>query len=124
MALNDITLADGQGTPVNHTFTYVSNVGNRVVRSDLNQTAETPLTLSVAHSSSKKNGVQVDSHLARVDLTILDSDGVTPFGVNIRVMADIPAKVASNALADDLAAYIRNFLTSARARTWIKGGVD
>jgi len=124
MALTDITLADGQGTPVNHTFTYISNAGNRVVRADFSQSAETPLQLSMAHQSSKKAGTSVGSHLARIDFTVLDTDGITPYQANIRVMADIPAKIASDALADDMAAYIRNLFTSARCRAWIKGGVD
>lgn len=124
MALSDITLADGQGTPQNHTFTYISNVGNRVIRADFSRPAEEPMQLSFAHTSSKKGGVQIDSHLARIDITELDADGVTTYQANIRVMADMPARILSDALADDMAAFVRNLFTSARTRAWLKGGVD
>lgn len=123
MALADITLADGQTTPVNHTFTYTGTVNGRVVRSDLSQNPETPLTLTTAHSDYNKSGVKGRSHLQRFDKTILDGDGVTPHVSNIRLMADVDNAVLSDALADDLAAFIRNWATSANVRLWLKGSV-
>lgn len=123
MALADITLNDGQGTPVAHTFAYVSAINNRVIRSELAAPAETPRTLTMAHSESKKGGVTVKSHLLRFDVTLLDTDGITPYTANIRVMADVPSRILSDALADDFAAYVRNYLSSANARAWLKGSV-
>lgn len=123
MALADITLNDGQSTPVAHTFTYVSTQNNRVIRSDFAASPETPLTLSMAHSEAKKSGVTVKSHLLRVDKTVLDTDGITPHLTNIRLMADVPNPVLSDELADDLAAYIRNWATGANIRAWLKGSV-
>lgn len=123
MALNDITLADGQGTPQNHVFTYVSTQGNRVVRSELAAPAEQPLLLSFAHSTAKIAGKSAKSHLMRIDKTLLDSDGVTPSTANIRLVADVADCIQSDALADDLAAFIRNWATSANVRAWLKGSV-
>lgn len=124
MALADITLADGQGTPVNHTFTYVrSDANGRVVRSEMAAPAEEPLTLTHAHKDGKVSGKAIRSHLLRVDFTKLDSDGITPRLANIRLMADVDNAILSDALADDMAAYIRNWATSANVRTWLRGSV-
>lgn len=123
MALADITLNDGQGTPVAHTFTYVTQRDGRVIRSDMAAPTEEPLTLSHAHSVRKVNGKAVRSHLLRVDKTKLDADGITQHLVNIRLMADVPNAVLSDALADDLAAYIRNWATSANVRAWLRDSV-
>lgn len=121
MALSDITLNDGQETPAAHTFTFTAMVNNRVIRSDLGASPETPLTMTTAHSESKRGGVQVKSHLQRFDKGTLDADGVTVHQSNIRLMADVPNPILSDALADDYAAYIRNWATSANVRAWLRG---
>jgi len=123
MALADIILADGQGTPVNHTFIYVSTNNGRVLRSELAASPETPLTHTLAHSERVKNGAKERSHLMRIDRTVLDSDGITPFTANIRLMADVPNTILSDALADDFAAFVRNWATNANVRLWLKGSV-
>lgn len=123
MALADITLNDGQGTPVAHTFSYVRGDGQRVVRNDFAANPETPLTLTHGHQDRKMGGVNGKSHLMRIDKGILDGDGVTVHVPNIRVMADIPNPVLSDALADDLAAFVRNWATSANVRAWLRGSV-
>ena len=123
MALADIILNDGQGTPVAHTFTYISNVNGRTIRSDMAASAETPLQMTHAHQDGKRSGVVVKSHLFRIDKTVMDADGVTPHTANIRVMCDIPVSISSDSLADDLAAFVRNWITSATFRAFIKGSV-
>jgi len=123
MALADIVVADGQGTPVNHTFTYVSTVNNRVIRSDMAASAEEPLLMTHAHQATVRGGAKTKSHLYRVDRTKLDSDGVTPYTANIRIMADIPVAIQSDALADDLAAFVRNWATANNIRAWLKDSV-
>lgn len=123
MALADIVINDGQGTPVAHTFTYVSSVNGKVVRSDFSAPVEEPLRFTHGHQSKTVSGKAVDSHLIRFDKTKLDSDGITPLMANIRLMCDVPRAVLSDALADDFAAYIRNWATSANVRAWLKGSV-
>lgn len=123
MALADITLNDGQGTPVAHTFQYVQTSGNRIIRSELAAAPETPVLMTHAHSDTKVGGAAAKSHLLRIDKTILDSDGITPHKSNIRLCADVPNAVLSDALADDLAAFIRNWATSANVRAWMRGSV-
>lgn len=123
MALADITLNDGQGTPQAHTFTYTGTVNNRIIRSNLSAAPETPENLSLAHSKSVKGGVTSQSHLWRIDLTVLDSDGVTPYNTNIRVMADIPNPVLTDALLSNLGAYVRNAFTDIFVKAWGKGSV-
>lgn len=123
MALADIILNDGQGTPVAHTFTYVATTNGRVVRSDMSASPETPLTMTHAHQNVKRDGASYKSHLLRFDVTKLDADNVTAFANNIRLAADVADKVLSDALADDLAAYIRNWASSANVRAWLKGSV-
>lgn len=123
MALADITIADGQGTPVNHTFSYVGTVnGNRVVRSELTANPEQPISLTMAHSESKRGGVTTKSHMARFDVTILDTDG-SAHVANIRVMSDIPNPINSAALQANLLAYGKNFLSHALADDWLMGSV-
>lgn len=123
MALADITLNDGQGTPVAHTFSFISANNNRILRSDLAAAPETPLTLTIAHTENVRNGSRIRSHLTRFDKTIMDTDGITPFIANIRLMADVPNPILSDALADDLAAFIRNWASSANVRAWLRGSV-
>lgn len=123
MALADIILNDGQGTPVAHTFQFVTQQNGRVVRSDLSRSPELPLTLTHGHLTAKKGGITVDSHLLRVDDTVLDADGITARQTNIRLMADVPTSVYSDGLADDLAAFIRNWATSANVRAWLRKSV-
>jgi len=123
MALEDILLDDGASTPVEHTFTYIGTQNGRVIRSDMSAAAEQPLTLSIGHMSKKVGGKTVRSHLTRVDKTVLDTDGITPYTTNIRLMADVHDCVRSDALADDLAAFIRNWASSANVRAWLKDSV-
>lgn len=123
MALADITLNDGQGTPVAHTFTYVTMQGSKVIRRDFAAAPETPLQMTHGHQTATKGGVGVDSHLLRIDVTTLDSDGITPYISNIRIMSDVPRPILSDALADNLAAYVRNWATSANIRAWLRGSV-
>lgn len=123
MALSDITLNDGQVSPVAHIFAFISSQGSRVIRAELTAPPEAPLTMTHAHSEKKVNGVVVKSHLLRIDKTVLDADGVTPYPSNIRLMADVPVNIYSDALADDLAAFIRNWATSANVRAWLRGSV-
>lgn len=122
MALADITLNDGQGTPVAHTFTYIGTANGRVTRNDFSADTQAPLTMTHAHNTKSVKGVVVDSHLLRFDSTELDGDG-TPYSTNIRLMADMPKAVFTDALADDFAAYIRNWATSANVRAWLRGSV-
>lgn len=124
MALADIVLADGQVTPVNHTFTFVAQNGSRVIRKDLAAAMETPILLTMAHSARKVAGKELQSHLLRIDATILDADGVTPYTANVRLAADVPTPIFSTGLASDLAAYIRNWATAANVTAWLKGSVS
>lgn len=121
MALANITLNDGQGTPVAHTFEFITSQNGKVVRSDLSRTPEVPLIMTHGHMTAAKKGVTVDSHLLRIDDAVLDSDGITVHTPNIRLMADVPRPVYSDGLADNFAAYIRNWATSANVRAWLRG---
>lgn len=123
MALADITLADGQVSPANHVFTYIGTQSNRVIRSELAADLEEPLLLTFAHSDTKISGASAKSHLMRIDKTVLDTDGVTALKANIRMMCDMPNAILTDALADDFAAYIRNWATSANVRNWLRGSV-
>lgn len=116
MALADITVNDGQGTPVAHTFTYVSTQGNRVLRSDMSAPAEEPLMLTLAHQTTKISGAQAKSHLVRFDKTVIDQDTGTTYKANARIVMDIPNAILSDALVDDFSAFVRNYFTEATAR--------
>lgn len=123
MALADITLNDGQGTPAAHVFSYIAQKDGRVIRSEMAAPAEEPLTLTQAHTERKSGALKIHSHLLRIDKTKLDTDGITPHMANIRLMSDVPAPIYSDALADDFAAFIRNWATSANVRAWLRGSV-
>jgi len=123
MALADITLNDGQASPVAHTFTYITTENGRVVRKEMAQSAETPWLHTIAHKKSKINGVNVDSHLERFDFTFLDADGVTPRYINIRVCADVDPLIYTDARAKDAAAFVRNRFAEAVGIAFMKGSV-
>lgn len=116
MALADITLNDGQGTPASHVFTYVSTQGNRVIRSDMSAPAEEPLMLTLAHQQTKIAGAVAKSHLVRFDKTVIDEDTGVAYKANVRIVMDIPNAILSDALIDDFSAYARNYFTEAVAR--------
>lgn len=121
MALDDITLDDGQSTPVSHVFQYAGTENKRVVRSDYAADPETPLLLTMGHMQSVRGGVKYDNHLWRLDVTILDADGVTAYVNNFRMMADVARKVLSTDLANDFAAYPSDWLTPANVLAWLRG---
>lgn len=123
MAFADITLNDGAGSPVAHTFTVISNSNGRVVRSDFSAPAETPLTMTMAHTQNTRAGVKVKSHLVRFDIAVLDADGITVHTANVRICADVPNAICSDALADNLAAFTRNYASSANIRALLKDSV-
>lgn len=123
MALANIVINDGQGTPVAHTFEYIGSDAGKVTRSDLTRSPEVPLLLTIGHQTNKKGGTTVDSHLLKIESTVLDTDGMTLHKPNIRLMADCPVAVYSDALADDFAAYVRNWATSANVRAWLRKSV-
>lgn len=123
MALADITLNDGQGTPVAHVFTYIGTKENRTIRSDMAAGPEVPLLLTMAHSQKGKGTEGTKSHLFRIDKSILDADGVTVHKASIRIVAEIPNAVLSDALADDLAAFARNWASSANVRAFVRDSV-
>lgn len=123
MALADITLNDGQGTPVAHTFAYVTTENGRVLRKDMARTPDLPLMLTLGHTKAKVKGQTADSHLFRIDNSVLDADGVTVRHANIRVMIDCDPAIYSDGLADDLAAFVRNYFSSANTRLLMRGSV-
>lgn len=123
MALADITLNDGQGTPVAHTFAYVGSENGKYVRKDMARTPELPLSLTLGHTKAKVKGVVVDSHLFRIDNAILDGDAVTVRNASIRVIIDCDPAIYSDSLADDLAALTRNYFSSANTRLLMRGSV-
>jgi len=124
MALADITLNDGQGTPVAHTFAYVgTDTTGRVLRRDMSRTPDLPLQLTIGHKDTKIDGQKAASHVVRFDETKMDADGVTARKANIRVMIDCDNAIYSDGLADDLAAYVRNYFSSANTRALMKGSV-
>lgn len=123
MALADITLADGLSTPVNHTFQYIDTNNGRVRRANFAVSPEVPEYFTIGHQSNTRNGVKVGSHLARLDLTVLDADGVTPYLTNGRLAIDMPNAIYSDNLADIIAGIIRNFCSNTNIRALLKGSV-
>lgn len=113
MALADIVLTDAAASPVNHTFAYTATDGNRVIRKDFSASPETPLTLTIAHNTSKRGSTLVDSHLVRLDKTVLDTDNVTPHAMNMRVCWDVPRVVLAEQDIKDMSAMLADFLAEA-----------
>lgn len=123
MALADITLNDGAETPVAHTFAYIGSENGRVVRRDMARTPDLPLQMTIGHTKTTRNGVKVDSHLVKFDYAAMDADGVTVRWASIRTIVDCDPDIYSDALADDLAALTRNYLSSTNARLLCRGSV-
>lgn len=124
MALADITIADGQGTPVNQVFAFVgTDKTGRVVRRNLARTPDLPQTLILGHQTQKQNGVATDAHLWKLDDARMDADGVTVRYAGITLTVRCDPNIYSDAVADDLAAYLRNYFTAANMRLLMKGSV-
>lgn len=124
MALADVTLADGKSTPTNHVFSFIGTTnGSRVVRKNLSAASEEPETLSIDHKTVTKGGVKIDSTLARIDVGVLDSDGLVTYPNSIRIVSEISQKVLSDELIKDLFALARNLITEANALALAKGSV-
>lgn len=124
MALADIVINDGQGTPVAHTFAYVGTITNgKVVRKDMSRTPDLPLTLQIGHQTVKKSGQVAEAHLWRIDDSKMDADGVTVRFASVRVIIECDPNIYSDAEADDLAAFVRNYFSSTNTRLLMKGSV-
>lgn len=125
MALADIVLNDGQGTPVAHTFAYITTDQNgRVIRKDMARTPDLPLLLTLAHNKVKRGAVLYDGHLFRIDDSLLDADNITVRGASVRVITECDPNIYSDTLvADNLAAFIRNYFSSANMRLLMRGSV-
>lgn len=124
MALADITLIDSQVSPVSHVFAFIGyDSAGRVVRKDHARTPDLPLLLTIGHKPQKVGGISVDSHLWRLDDTIMDADGVTARRANIRVMADIPPSVYSDARMEDYVAMLTCAFTETFGKAWARGSV-
>lgn len=122
MALADITLVDSKSTPVNHVFTFFAmDTAGRVLRKNLARTPDLPELLTLGHKTQKLGGVQVDSHLWRLDDSILDADNVTVCRNNLRVMADIDPRTYSDALMEDYAAMLLSAFTETFMKSWTRG---
>lgn len=123
MALADITLNDSQATPVSHVFSYVGTENGQVIRKNLAKSPETPETLILGHKKVKVNGVEVDSHLWRLNQTKLDADGVTVRRRSIRVIIEEDPMIYSDADAEDLATMLVNGMTETFVKSFMKGSV-
>lgn len=123
MALDDITLTDSESTPVEHTMVYVAQQAQKVLRADLEAGTETPIVLTIGHQSRKVSQKVLRSHLVRIDWTLLDADGVTPYANNLRLMCEIYDPVLSDALVDNLTACMSSFMTEANMRLLARGSV-
>lgn len=123
MALEDIIAEDAESTPVSHTFTFLRTESGRVVRSDLDADPETPWLLTLGHNSRKVDGYVVQGHLARLDVAVLDADGVTVHPNNIRVVTELRNAVLTEQLCKNLRATLFNALTEAFFIAWCKGSV-
>lgn len=124
MALADIVLNDGQGSPVAHTFAFIgTDKTGRVVRKDMSRSPDLPLTLTLGHQTQKSGGVAVDAHLVKLDDARMDADNVTVRSAGFTATVRCDPNIYSDALADDLAAWLRNYFTSANMRLLMKGSV-
>lgn len=124
MALADIILIDSQVSPVSHTFSYVgTDAGGRVIRKDLTRTPDLPLLLTLGHKTQKLGGVIVDSHMGRIDNSLMDADGVTVRKCNFRFNSDMDPAIFTDALSDDMTAMLVSLLTEAFVRSFHRGSV-
>lgn len=123
MGLADVVINDGQGTPVAHTFVYVTTENGRVIRKDMARTPDLPLIMEIGHNKVKRSGVVFDGHLWRINDSRMDADGVTVRNASIRVIVECDPQIYSDALSDDLMAWTRNMLTQANGRLLLRGSV-
>lgn len=122
MALADIIVNDGASTPVAHTFTYITTQSGRVVRNDNSAAVNLPLTMTISHGERMLKGKKVKTHMVRFDQITIDADGVE-WPNSSRIVFEISDPTFTDALIDNLAAFQRNYNSSANARLLARGSV-
>lgn len=122
MSYAAITLTDSKATPVDHIFDFVVTQNNKVIRRNHSAPMEEPETLTMAHSTLKKGGHDLTSHMVRLDLVALDADGVTPRNaVSIRQVIEIDPRVYTDALLEDAVTMMADYCTEANMKLLVRG---
>lgn len=117
-----LTLADGQTTPVNHTFTPVSLQSGLGVWNDRSKSVllEQPYVTAKTTKSANSTGLLRQQFTINVPLySAVDGKQLNNVGATIEVR--IPAN-STQAQRDDIAAYVKNFAASTVFAAMVKNG--
>lgn len=117
-----LTLADGQSTPINHTFTPVSLTGGIGVWNDRSKSVllEQPYVTAKTSKPSNASGLLRQQFTLNVPLySAVDGKQLNNVGATVEVR--IPAN-STQAQRDDIAAYVKNFAASTVFSSMVKNG--
>jgi hypothetical protein len=107
----DITLAGDSSSTRTYSLTSVAE-GNSF-RANPAAPLNAPETLSIKHQQSSRGGIALDRHLARLDLTKINSAG-TPVQASLYVTIEVPRDSAITAtMIKDMRTQMQNFWVDA-----------
>lgn len=120
---SDLSVNDGQATPVAHTFSVTSTRPDGTDRIDQISTITEPNMLSIKHSTSgSAKTIITDRHLASAALTRKNAAGVAQTVVVNFTIAVPRDTIITRALINDAVAYARNVLgTTAAMDKFLRG---
>lgn len=122
MALENVVLVDAAAA--NQTYTMVGGISadGKVIRRNLAISLETPHILTTSHSQQGKGANVTDRHLSRLDRTVLDADGVTPYIGSLYLVGVAPRRVITSAMMWDLYKQLTSrFPNEAALTAWLAG---
>jgi hypothetical protein len=111
MFTTDITLAGDSSST--RTYSLRSIVDGTAVRANPAAPLNAPETLVIKHQKSLRGGIPLDRHLARLDLTKINS-GSNPVVASVYVTIEVPEDtVITAAIIKDMRTQMTNFLVDA-----------
>lgn len=122
MAFENVTLTDS--VPTNFVYEMVGPVGpdGRVIRKHLASAIETPLILTTGHTTNGKSSNAVDRHLSRLDETVLDADGITPYVGSVYLVCTVPRRAITSTIMWNLYKQLTSrFTTEASFQAFLQG---
>jgi hypothetical protein len=128
-AIANIILADGQGSPVNHTFAPVNQEGVSSLWNDAVTGVVAGFPLLRLKTNADSGESEVDKITFNIDVPILEAlsaaaSGFTPgptvaYTLRFKAETIIPRR-ATQAQRDDIAAYAKNLMAHATVQAAIK----
>ncbi|DAD51270.1 coat protein [ssRNA phage Zoerhiza.1_6] len=119
MFLTDIVSAGDSSST--RTYSLRSILDGSSVRANSAAPLNAPETLTIKHSKSSRGGIPLDRHLARFDLTKINSSSA-PVVASVYVNIEVPEDaVITAAIIKDMRTQLTNFLSDANVAKLLNG---